>query len=255
LGGATADGSYVSASPATGVTDAVVGMNVAKSGRTTGLSCGSIQAVDATVKVSYDAGNVKTYTGQIIVNALSGPGDSGSLFVEAATSKPVALLFAGDSSGAMAVANPIKDVLSALADANGIAPHFVGGAETPVPCSASASAQLATAKATAFHTVQDAGMTADVLRGAVEAKRRHEQQLLASDDVLGVGVGSLPQAASQASVILFVKHNASAASLPTNIEGVPVRLIETSGFAATLQRIGSSHAISAGPSALSARAR
>jgi hypothetical protein len=262
LGGTRADGTYVSAPPASTTAVAAVGMNVAKSGRTTGLSCGSIQALDTTVQVRYDTATVKTYTGQIIVSVVSGPGDSGSLFVEAATSKPVALLFAGDSSGSMAVANPINDVLSAFADANGTIPHFVGGAEAPVPCSASSSAQTssstqasASLKASTLRSIQEERMADDVLRGAVGVKRRHEQQLLDQDGVLGVGVGGATQGMIQASVVLFVKQNASHAGLPTEVEGLPVRLIETSGFVATLQPVGSHHAISAGPSALSASAR
>jgi hypothetical protein len=174
----------------------------------------------------------------------------------------VALLFAGDSSGSMAVANPIGDVLAAFADANGNVPHFVGGAEAPVPCGSSASAQGATTtqlsaamKASAIRGLQDERMPDDVLRGAVEIKRRHEQQLLNQDGVLGVGVGAGAQSMTQASVVLFVKQNASRAGLPADVEGVPVRVVETSGFVATLQPVGARHAISVGPRALSARAR
>jgi hypothetical protein len=256
LGGTRADGTYVSGPPAATTTAPVVGMSVAKSGRTTALTCGSIQALDATVQVRYDAGRVKTYTGQVIVNTVSGPGDSGSLFVEAATSKPVALLFAGDSSGQMAVANPISDVFAALADANGNAPHFVGGAEVAVPCSASASAQAATVtQASVSHGVREQRMADNVLRGAVDVKRRHEQELLDTDGVVGVGVGAAAQGVTQASVVLFVSPTAARATLPTEVEGVPVRVIETSGFTASLQPVAGHHAISAGPSALSASAR
>ena len=103
---------------------ASVGQKVKKSGRTTGLSRSSIDALNASVSVSYEnecAGGTaftKTYTGQIIVKNrgskfLSG-GDSGSLMVEDVSNNPraVGLLFAGSST--LAVANPINEVLSFL---------------------------------------------------------------------------------------------------------------------------------------------
>lgn len=103
---------------------ASVGQKVKKSGRTTGLSRSSIDALNASVSVSYEnecAGGTaftKTYTGQIIVKNrgskfLAG-GDSGSLMVEDASNNPraVGLLFAGSST--LAVANPINEVLSFL---------------------------------------------------------------------------------------------------------------------------------------------
>jgi hypothetical protein len=103
---------------------ASVGQKVKKSGRTTGLSRSSIDALNASVSVSYEnecAGGTaftKTYTGQIIVKNrgskfLAG-GDSGSLMVEDVSNNPraVGLLFAGSSQ--LAVANPIDEVLSFL---------------------------------------------------------------------------------------------------------------------------------------------
>lgn len=103
---------------------ASVGQDVKKSGRTTGLSRSTVDALNATVSVSYEdecAGSTaftRTFTGQIIIKNkgsrfLAG-GDSGSLMVEDVTSNPraVGLLFAGSSS--LAVANPIDEVLNFL---------------------------------------------------------------------------------------------------------------------------------------------
>jgi len=100
---------------------ASIGQKVKKSGRTTGLSRSSVDALNATVSVSYEnecAGGTaftKTFTGQIIVKNrgskfLAG-GDSGSLMVEDVNNNPraVGLLFAGSST--LAVANPIDEVL------------------------------------------------------------------------------------------------------------------------------------------------
>ena len=103
---------------------ASIGQNVKKSGRTTGLSRSSVDALNATVSIAYQdecagsAAFTRTFTGQIIIGNrgtkfLAG-GDSGSLMVEDVTSNPraVGLLFAG--SNRIAIANPIDDVLSFL---------------------------------------------------------------------------------------------------------------------------------------------
>jgi hypothetical protein len=102
---------------------ASVGQAVKKSGRTTGLTRGTVSALNATVSVGYEtecAGTsfTKTFTGQIIVSqhhsAFLNSGDSGSLMVEDVTTNPraVGLLYAGSSNSA--VANPINDDLSFL---------------------------------------------------------------------------------------------------------------------------------------------
>jgi hypothetical protein len=102
---------------------ASVGQAVKKSGRTTGLTRGTISALNATVTVGYEtecAGTAfnKTFTGQIIVSqrrsGFLNSGDSGSLMVEDVSTNPraVGLLFAGSSTSA--VANPIGPVLSNL---------------------------------------------------------------------------------------------------------------------------------------------
>jgi hypothetical protein len=102
---------------------ASVGQAVKKSGRTTGLTRGTISALNATISVGYEtecAGTsfTKTFTGQIIVgqhgSGFLNSGDSGSLMVEDVATNPraVGLLYAGSSTSA--VANPIGDVLSHL---------------------------------------------------------------------------------------------------------------------------------------------
>jgi len=87
-------------------------MEVRKSGRTTALTTGTIEVIDATVTVRYGAGRTALFEGQIVTGNMSSPGDSGSLLVEAAGPRAVGLLFAG--SDRSTVFNPIQDVLSAL---------------------------------------------------------------------------------------------------------------------------------------------
>lgn len=94
----------------------VIGLAVKKSGRTTGLTTGTISALDVTVDVSYGSGKLARFVDQILVTpgTFIDSGDSGSLMVEDLDPMPraVGLLFAGSSS--VAIANPIDDVLSAF---------------------------------------------------------------------------------------------------------------------------------------------
>ncbi len=101
-------------SPTTTAVNPALGMTVRKSGRTTGLTSGSISTVNATVRVSYGAGcGTYTFTGQFVVSpgGFSAAGDSGSPVVDN-SSNPVGLLFAGSSSST--ICNPIKVVLTEL---------------------------------------------------------------------------------------------------------------------------------------------
>ncbi len=89
-----------------------VGMAVKKVGRTTGLTQGTIAAVDVTLNVDYDGGQTATFVNQIYIqdpNFLQA-GDSGSLLVTETGNYPVGLCFAGGTDGAFA--NPIGPVLS-----------------------------------------------------------------------------------------------------------------------------------------------
>jgi hypothetical protein len=94
---------------------AYVGQPVQKYGRTTSLTKGTITGINATVIVTYNSGTA-TFVNQIIVGsptAFLQAGDSGSLLVDT-NSYPVGLLFAGNSTGTLAVANRIGDVLSSF---------------------------------------------------------------------------------------------------------------------------------------------
>ncbi|MGH7452395.1 MAG: hypothetical protein ACRENG_13700 [bacterium] len=106
-------GSY--GKPRSTTVSASVGMRVQKYGRTTRHTRGRVQAINATVNVSYGSSGVARFVSQIIINpgGFSAGGDSGSLIVARGGSndrKPVGLLFAGSSS--ITIANPINSVLS-----------------------------------------------------------------------------------------------------------------------------------------------
>jgi hypothetical protein len=95
-------------------TPAFVTQAVQKYGRTTSLTHGRVTAIGATLLIGYVSGQAR-FVNQIIVESPTpfiGAGDSGSLLVsDDAGANPVGLLFAGTSTGTMAIANPIEPVL------------------------------------------------------------------------------------------------------------------------------------------------
>ena len=97
---------------AVGTKEAELGLAVRKSGRTTGLTTGTIELLDATVSVNYGVGKVAIFEGQIISTAMSQGGDSGSLLVDATENLAVGLLFAG--SDQTTIHNPIGAVINTL---------------------------------------------------------------------------------------------------------------------------------------------
>jgi hypothetical protein len=112
LGKATPSNGY--GVPKSTTVEPKLNMAVQKYGRTTALTKGTITAINGTVTVGYSSGNA-LFVNQIIVQsrkAFIKPGDSGSLLVTAPGREPVGLLFAGNSSGTYAIANPIEEVLS-----------------------------------------------------------------------------------------------------------------------------------------------
>lgn len=113
LGNSTPSNGY--GTPLSATVNAAVGQAVQKYGRTTSLTHGTITMVNATVNVGYGSGTAR-FVDQIVVEANGAfikAGDSGSLLVTSARN-PVGLLFAGNQSGRLAVANKIQDVLGAL---------------------------------------------------------------------------------------------------------------------------------------------
>ena len=83
------------------------GMKVTKSGRTTGVTQGTVRAIRVrNVQVNYGTRQnpiIATFDNAITVTGAGGgsfskPGDSGSVILDTASGRPVALLFAGDAT-------------------------------------------------------------------------------------------------------------------------------------------------------------
>lgn len=156
LGAKQQDGTLAAAPPGISSSNgrgepATLGMMVAKSGRTTGLTCAAVSAVNVDVVVDYfsdcaetEHAMTKTFTNQIAIAGtnFSDAGDSGALVVDTANAEPVGLFFAGgtDANGVeQAIANPAGEVLAALdAQVPGVGGQtsysFAGGADHPVSC-------------------------------------------------------------------------------------------------------------------------
>lgn len=211
------------------------GLRLAKSGRTTGLTCSTVDAIDLSVKVDYfkDCAETqpyytKTFTGQIGIagDRFSDSGDSGALVVDASNAKPVGLFFAGGTDGkghGLSIANPIGDVLAELGAQTGSSMSVVGTA-TPhqVAClrydskpQAISAPVPALAKARAEHVAQT---TAAFLVNPEKG-------------VLAVSTGGSLDHPGEPAVILYVDSSKAAAVIPPMIGGVRTQVIRTDASA------------------------
>ncbi len=94
-----------------GTVEATLGMQVIKSGRTTGVTSGTVTGLDATIAVGFGTGTAY-FRNQILTTNMSAGGDSGSLLMDRSNRKATGLLFAGSSK--VTVHNNISNVLTAL---------------------------------------------------------------------------------------------------------------------------------------------
>ena len=204
-----------------------VGLAVAKSGRTTGLTTGTISSINTSVSVQYQKGCgggkkfVISYANQVVINSstFSAGGDSGSLIVSNdGCHQPVALLFAGSST--TTIGNPIGEVLSKLSTRLGSTLSFVGGNCTAAPQIASVNPQTAEPS------------ESSVAR-AMEVMRARENELMSRPGIIGVGVGASDADPNEASIVVYIDANAQiSASVPRRINGVRVRRVFTEPFVA-----------------------
>ncbi|WP_246362074.1 S1 family peptidase [Paenibacillus alba] len=94
-----------------------VGLQVMKSGRTTGFVRGTVEANNADIRVSY-GGTLGTllFRNQSIILGNNGPvslpGDSGSVWLRASDRFAAALNFAGTADGKRSISNPIGIIMS-----------------------------------------------------------------------------------------------------------------------------------------------
>jgi hypothetical protein len=205
-----------------------VGEAVAKSGRSSSLTCSTVGAVQVQTTVSYQKGCntgttfTVTYTGQISITGgtFSAAGDSGSLIVDQNTADPVALLYGG--SDADTVGNPVADVLSAFEDTQGNRPTFVGSTSTHkvLGCTLAAGA-VNTAQAQASSAISPAQLSQ-----AQQARDLHAPELLANAYIQAIGVGASIDHPGEPAVLLVVNPGQTPTALPAELEGVATRIVQ-----------------------------
>jgi hypothetical protein len=199
---------------------------VAKSGRSSGLTCSTLQSVSTLVSVDYDVacGGAKaftsTFSNQVVVNggSFSASGDSGSLIVTADTARPVALLYAGNSTST--TANPIADVLAAFQSGPNAA-TIVGGGDHAVSCAPTSTNASPTSSAA---PTSASALTTEELDRATAVKERHAGELMKDPAITRVGVGVSDDNPKEAALTVFV-NGTTQQLIPPQIEGVRTKLI------------------------------
>lgn len=225
--------------PSSTVVNPSVGLGVAKSGRTTGFTTGTIASINTSVNVQYtrDCGGGKkflvAYTNQVVINSttFSAGGDSGSLIVtNNGSHNPVALLFAGSSS--TTIGNPIGEVLTKLGTALGRTFSFsLVGAAAPTTLGGDMGGggrqPFTPGLAGLMQLPQQA---ADRALAVLEV---HRGNLMVTPGVMGAGIGASNRADGEAAIILYVnKNSANRPNLPDSIDGIPVTVVLTDEFIA-----------------------
>jgi hypothetical protein len=211
------------------------GLELAKSGRTTGLTCSTVTAVDMSVKVDYfkDCAETQPYYTKIFTNQIgiagdkfSDSGDSGSLVVDASNAEPVGLFFAGGTDGngnGLSVANPIGEVLRELGAQAGANLSIVG---TATPHS------VACIRYDTTSTAAVVPLSTGVKTRAKEVAETAGAYLVNPETgILGVsGGGSLDQPGTPA-LIVYVDRTNPAVNVPLTVDGVRTQVIATNSAA------------------------
>jgi hypothetical protein len=199
-----------------------IGLPVQKMGRTSCYTTGVIAALNANVTVNYSDTkkpklgkfvNQILVTGSPLTPVFGIPGDSGSLILnQDLCPEPVALLFAGSSTGTLAIANPISEVLSAL-DVTMV------GSCTPLAAPAGADADALAA---------NVGSSNEAVASATAIRNRHEAELMRIAGAVGTGIAAGGEPGQLAIEVYVGKLTPKAqARAPKEVEGLPVKLVQT----------------------------
>jgi hypothetical protein len=208
--------------PSSGVMAPSVGLGVAKSGRTTGFTTGTIASINTSVSVQYQASCgqgkkfVVSYTNQVVINSstFSAGGDSGSLIVTSDSNhNPVALLFAGSST--TTIGNPVGEVLTKVGQALGRSVSFVG-----------------TGQALSIETLASGSPLPQDMDQAKAVKERHEPEWMSQPGVFGMGNGVDPLSGEPTIVIFVDPRVGRAKALPGRLDNVKVQFFPTEEFVA-----------------------
>ena len=224
--------------PSSTVVVPTVGMSVAKSGRTTGFTTGTIGSVNTSVNVQYTAscgGGKKftvPFTGQVVINSgsFSAGGDSGSLIVtNNSAHNPVALLFAGSSSAT--IGNPATLVLTRLSAVLGRSLSFVGSGGGNSPTSQNGKSEKDPfVRGFGGAMPQLPWQASDRASAVLET---HRANLMATPGVIGAGVGATSENDSEPAIVVYVdRTSGNRPVFAPALDGVAVRVVHTDPFVA-----------------------
>jgi hypothetical protein len=239
LGGRQSDGTLAAAPPGISSTSgrgetATLDLKVAKSGRTTGLTCGGIWAIDLDVTVDYylDCAETRPYLTKtfhhqlgLSGNQFSDAGDSGALVVDAANAEPVGLYFAGgtDALGvSQGVANPAAEVLAELGAQTSGSYTFVGGADHAVSCLNYGDNTISSAQARALSDTESAR--------SQQALGQARMLVNSAAGILGVATGKSSDHPGEAAVFLYTEESRTV-STPSMVDGVRTVVIPATALA------------------------
>jgi hypothetical protein len=223
--------------PSRSVVAPSVGLSVAKSGRTTGFTTGTVGSINTSVSVQYTTscgGGKKftvAYTNQVVINSstFSAGGDSGSLIVtNNSAHNPVALLFAGSSSAT--IGNPASLVLTRLSSVLGRTLTFVGSG------TASATTQSGKLEVEPFVRGFGGQMPQLPLQASDRASvvlENYRANLMATPGVIGAGVGVSSENDTEPAIVIYVdRTSGNRPVFAGSLDGVAVRVVHTDPFVA-----------------------
>lgn len=239
LGATAGTTSLPAAPPSATIGTPALGMSVAKSGRTSGLTCSTITSINTTTSVVYETkcgSNVTAFTAQyanqLVINGgtFSAGGDSGSLIVNSTNAQAVGLLYGGSATDT--VANPIHDVI--LAFTNGVnVPTIVGGADHAVSCAPEASAganQAGALSTTAPISTEE--------RQRVAAIQGHAALLMKDAAIQGFAIGSSADNPGEGALVIKASRGLNI-QVPPVVDGVRTRVVfdNASGVQPTIGQV------------------
>jgi hypothetical protein len=233
--GAVGASSIAAAAPSSTLGLPSISEAVSKSGRTSGLTCSTVESLNTTILIDYDATCGDTtaaftayFRNQMVVagGSFSASGDSGSLIVDTNTARAVGLLYGGNTTSTTAnllvdtidASNkPAPGVISRLSNAAGTL-TIVGGPDHSISCARTASATNAQ-----VGTAQSALIPAERQRVAAVQKARM-QSLMRDFGLASVEIGPSADNPSEGALILHVSGK-SVPAVPAVIDGVRTRLV------------------------------
>jgi hypothetical protein len=201
---------------------AAVGMRVAKQGRSSGLTCGTVTMAkvitpDEKYPLCKPTFSLKFHD-QVEIQSndpgypFSLAGDSGSLIIAYDTARPVALVFAKDPAHQEVVyGNPISTVVKQLSKVVGQNVALVGSKTHQV--------------AGCHFTGREIILSAAAMERADEVKKKHETQLMQDPAVVGVGIGAADENPAQAVIVVMMEIGKEYRPIPPTIEGVHTKIV------------------------------